>query len=276
MSTGKWRFFYLLVLMAMVGSCSVERKIGREYLKLHRQQSVMISPADLLYRYNKGAVIDTLLFRSLAEQDSMAYEQSIFLKHVSDSIFLEQFTNSLIKELGKLGYDVMLDASADLFFSRPQPAWIVHLAQLQLEENYDISYLYNDPENEDRPVPNKIFAINLNAWIETTPVNNENTRKQMLYAGMGIQESVHNLYSFSIFSGEFTASYQFDRIDMDDIYKMASQCGQAHARLLFDYFLNDYVRRNMPAGSDLRMTLHYNPESRMLTTAESDRYDVVQ
>lgn len=263
------------MVVVVFSSCSIERKLGREFLKQHKNQSILISPADILYRYNSGAYVDTLKYRTLRDQDSVAYEQSVFLRYVSDSVFLENFTNSLIRELSRLGYDVMLDASSDVFFSRPNPSWIVRLAQLQLEENYSIEYLYNDPEDEYRPVPNKLYNLTLNAWVETNPVNSHNTRKQLLYASMGISESVRPVMNFSIFSGEFVLNYSFDHIGLDDIYKMAFKSGKIHAQLLFDYFLNDYIRKNMPPGSSPRQTLHFDAGNRILRSREAERYDVV-
>lgn len=270
------RYLFIFLFTVLLASCSVERKLGKEYLKRYHTQSVMLIPANFLYRYNSGAVVDTLAYKSPEIQDSIAFEQSVFLKNISDSLFLERFTNSLINGLSQQGYDVILDASADIFFSRPHPAWIIDLKQLQLEENYSIAYLYTDTENEYRQVPYKLFSVSLNAWIETSPVNNSETRKQLLFAGMGIEESVKTVYNFSLFTGEFLPSYSFDPIRLNDVYRMASRSGQIHAQMLFDYFINDYIRRNMPKGSAARTTLHYNPKSRSLSATPVDRYDVVR
>ena len=96
---------------------SAERNLGRQYVNNHKGDAIMLSPCNFLYKENPGAYVDLSRFPKPQQQDSVAYFNSSYMQFVSDSVFLTLFTNSLIDELSSLGYDVVLDQSADLFLN---------------------------------------------------------------------------------------------------------------------------------------------------------------
>jgi len=268
---------YLALLVSLLTSCSPERILARKYVHNHAGDGIMLSPCNFLYKENPGAYIDLSFYPSQAQQDSVAYYSSSYVQYISDSVFLTRFTNSLIDALNSCGYNVMLDESADLFLGSEKPRWIVQLSQLQIEEDFTVrkAYGYND-EDEEFIQPYRINSIGLNSWLEVNPVNSGESAKQLLFLSGYIQDDLNQNLRLDFYKGQFYYSAVRDTISFSDIYRMASQSGKKHAELLFDYFMNDYIRRNLYRGSATRREMHYNPKLNKISVGLMERFEVVR
>jgi hypothetical protein len=269
--------FCLSLMVFILLSCSAERNLAREYVKSHRGEGIMLAPVDFLYKQNLGAYIDFSMFPARAQQDSIAYNSSNYVQYISDSIFLTFFTNSLIDKLVSFGYNVTLDESADVFLNSGNPSWIIQLSQLQLEENFTPGYVYAyDEDDEEYYQVFRQNSITLNSWLEINHLNTENARKQMLYLSGYIEDYPGQDVSLTYFDGQFYFNDARDTISTDDIYKMAVSSGKKHAELLFDYFLNDYIRLNLPKNAASRREMHYNHRLKKIEAGLIERFDVVR
>jgi len=237
----------VLVILTLAG-CSPERKLARQYVKTHSGSGIMIVPLFELFKDNLTITFDTAVKYSPQQQDSLAWEQSCFVKRVSDSVFLTRFTNSLIDRLTLHGYDVYLDGSSDIFLSLPDPKWVIQVAQLQMNEQHTI-YPYEVYSIETgEPVYNdvRINTVKLESWFEASLANGG--KKQVLYLEGYIQDYIRQGIDFGILEGTAGVHLTRDSVGMKDVYIMADELGKKHADLLFDYFMNEFIRTNLPAG----------------------------
>lgn len=237
----------VLVILTLAG-CSPERKLARQYVKTHSGSGIMIVPLFELFKDNLTITFDTAVKYSPQQQDSLAWEQSCFVKRVSDSVFLTRFTNSLIDRLTLHGYDVYLDGSSDVFLSLPDPKWVIQVAQLQMNEQHTI-YPYEVYSIETgEPVYNdvRINTVKLESWFEASLANGG--KKQVLYLEGYIQDYIRQGIDFGILEGTAGVHLTRDSVGMKDVYIMADELGKKHADLLFDYFMNEFIRTNLPAG----------------------------
>jgi hypothetical protein len=265
-----------IFILFLLGACSPERKLARNYVKNHKGNGVMIVPLYDLFKENLTVTYDTSIRYSPEQIDSLAWSQSLFIQHVSDSIFLTNFTNSLINQLSKIGYDVYLDETSDLYLSLPDPKWIVQLAQLQLDEEYKIKYQqkYSVEDNTIFYEDFRVNQVNLSSWLEVSRTNSSN--KQVLYLEGYIQDDYHLGLDIDLMQGDFGMLGNRDSIAMQDVYAMAESSGQKHAELLFDYFMNDYIRENLPSSIINREYFHYDFSSKSLKKGLNERFDVVR
>lgn len=256
---GKLLIFVGIISLLAFSSCSPERRLARQFLKVHKGEGILLSPSNLIYKTNLGATIDAQSFPTAEQQDSVAYFSSEFVQFVSDSVFLSEFTNSFIEELHKLGYHVILEDEPDKFLSGSKPAWVVSLAQLQLEEDYTTEpvYGYND-DDEEYILQYPVNKISLNTWIEVSPVNTSFGNRQLLFMSGYIEDEKNANISLDYYKGQFYLNDFRIVINMDAIYKMADDSGEKLALLLFDYFMNDFIRRNLANTSAPRREMHYN------------------
>ena len=262
-------------IMLLLAACSPERKLARNYVKQHTGNGVMIIPLNELYKDNLSINFDTAVKYSPEQFDSIAWVQSCYIKNLSDSIFLTIFINSLIDKLSSDGYDVYVDESSDVFLSLPDPKWIIQIEQLQLNEEYSIesNEMYSAETGEPFSEGYRANQVSLSSWIEASRANADN--KQVLYLEGYVQDNFRREVDFDIMEGSVGLELQRDSVGMDEVYQMAHYLGKKHAELLFDYFMNDYIRENLPAGIINRQYFRFDRQSKSVKKGLIERFDVV-
>jgi len=264
-----------LLSVLLITSCSPERSLARKYIKHHKGNGIMIIPLFDLYKDNMTINYDTAVKYSPDQFDSIAWAQSCYIKYISDSVFLTRFTNNLINELSDLGFDVYVDGSSDIFLSLPDPKWMIQIAQLQLNEDYVVENrnVYSIETGENYGIDYRINKVSLSSWFEVSRANTGN--KQVLYLEGYVQDNFRLGVDLDILEGDIGILENRDSIQLNDVYRMADESGRKHAELLFDYFMNDYIRENIPSGVVNREYYHYNLRSKSLKRGLKERFDVV-
>jgi hypothetical protein len=262
----------ILLLMA---ACSPERNLARNYVKNHKGNGVMIAPLYELYKDNLTISSDTAVKYSPEQFDSIAWVQSCFINHISDSLYLTTFINSMINKLTADGYDVYVDASSDIFLSLPDPKWTVQIAQLQLDEQHNLNYydLYSVETGEPFSQGIRVNQVSLSSWLEVSRANTGN--KQVLYLEGYIQDNIKRGVNFNLMEGSVSVDQIRDSIRVNDVYRMAFDLGNKHAEMLFDYFMNDYIRANLPDGIINRQYFRFDRKSNSVKKGLQERFEVV-
>ncbi len=270
------RYLAIIGLVAVfLSGCSPERKLAREYVRKHSGNGIMIVPLFELYKDNLSISYDTSFQFSTDQLDSIAWEQSCYIKLVSDSVFLTTFTNNLIDELSVSGYDVYVDESSDVFLSLPDPKWVVQVAQLQLDESHRIEdqMMYSIETGEPYSDGFRINQLNLSSWFDVSRANSGN--KQVLFLDGFIQDDFKLKLDLDIMGGSMGMTGKRDSLEINDVYRMAGESGKKHAELLYDYFLNEYIREHLPASIVNREYYHYDRKSNKLKRGLHERFDVL-
>lgn len=265
--------FLVIILLA---GCSPERNLAREYLNTHTGNGIMIVPSYELFKDNLSVGYNPDIKYSPGQLDSIAWAQSCFIRQTSDSVFLTRFTNSMINELIHEGFDVYVDGSSDVFLSLPDPKWVVQIAQLQLNEEHVYNYyeMYSVATGEPETHRVRINQVKLESWLETSRANANN--KKVLYLQGYIQDVIKRGINVSLSEASLGMEQNRDSIRMSDVYIMADQLGQKHAELLFDYFMNDYIREKLQVGDAKLRYFYFDRRSKKLKQGSNERFEVVK
>lgn len=268
----------LLVFVALVlGSCSVERRLANEFYRNRQNTAVMVIPADFVYKRNlkafevqdSGRMDDKML-------DSVLYSRSLFLQHVSDSIFLEAYMNSLIKGLRNKGLKVYLQPDTDLFLEEAKDKFILNVAQLMLEEYVELLF---DPEYDvEYSYIGDFFlnAVSLSSWLEISGVNENDPKTAVAFAEMTMRDQFDGRLRYFPFTGNVAYAYSVDSIRVKDIYSMANAAGNRYSSYLFDYLMNRYIDRNIPPNEARNIYYRYDFNTRMLKQAYDERFEFIE
>lgn len=268
----RFAIFCFLIVSLILTACSTEKRLARQYVKHYRGNGIMIVPQYNLLKDNYTIYYDTTLRYTPEQLDSIAWAQSAYIKNVSDSVFLTRYTSSLIKLFNKYGYDVYVDGGADAFLSLPDPKWMLAIDQLQLIENYN--NVSKDVFTASGDVYSSIVRINeisLSTWLTASRANSGT--KQTLFLETYNQDRVNN--KLTLFYDQLAMAAMRDSLDMNDVYTLAEQTGKKHAELLFDYFMNDYIRINMPSSEGERQLYHYSFQKNSIRKGLKQRFEVV-
>ena len=263
-------------VILLLEACSPERNLARKYVKNHKGNGVLIIPLYEIYKDNLTISYDTAVKYTPEQFDSIAWVQSCYIKNISDSMYLTTFTNSMINKLTADDYDVYVDGGSDVFLSLPDPKWIVQIAQLQLNEQHNLnSYeMYSVETGEPFTEGLRINQVSLSSWLEVSRANSEN--KQVLYLEGYIQDAIKRGIDLNLMEGSVGLEQIRDSMKVEDVYRMALDMGQKHAEMLFDYFMNDYIRQNLPAGIVNRKYFRFDRKSNSLKPGLKERFEVAK
>jgi len=264
-----------VVGMLLFSACSPEHMLAKDYVTNHKGNGIMIAPLYELYKDNLSISYDTTVKYSPDQFDSIAWVQSCYIKHVSDSLFLTTFTNSMINKLNADGYDVYVDGSSDIFLSLPDPKWVVQIAQLQLNEQHNLNFfnIYSVETGEPFTEGLRINKVNLSSWFDVSRANTGN--KQVLYIDGYIEDDIKHGVHLDLIEGSVGLEEIRDSMAVNDVYRMAFDMGEKHAEMLFDYFMNDYIRENLPSGIVNRQYFRFDRESNSVKKGLTEKFEVV-
>jgi hypothetical protein len=263
--------------MWLVSSCTVESKLADNFLKKLPEIDIQLFTPDAVFKYNhKGEEIQGLEKLSAAGQDSSLFAHSRFIQYVSDSLFLDNYVNNFIDELRKLGFKVYVDASVDSVLLRKPQAYVLNIAQIQVDE-YKLPY--EDSEEIDDSVYYKKFGLNavdLSCWFELSKMNAVKPVKTVLYSTFSGSDGFNGRFYVDPFTYEVRYKYKIDSLEVKDVYELASYAGKKNASYLFDFFMNQYIVYNMPEGIDPMDYYHYNRFRRSVDPAGEDKFEILQ
>jgi hypothetical protein len=254
----------------------VDKKIGKTFIESPPPIQILLFPPDDLFKYNhKGEDIAGFDSLTAAQQDSALEASSRFVGGVDDSAFLENYVNSFLGELRKLGFTVYLPEVADTLLKLQPQVYVLNMAQLQLDEYY---YPFEDDIvfYETRYIKSfELNAVDFSVWYEISKMNSANPKKTLLYATHSMTDGVDGSFFLEPFTDEVRYRYSIDSISVQDVQTMALNLGKRHASYLYDFFLNQYIAYHMPEGEIPYWYYHYNRYTRTLEPTEDDLFQIL-
>jgi hypothetical protein len=250
--------------------------LGKTFIESKPDISLLVLPTDYVFKNNlKRDEIGDTSSLTKGEIDSLLLAKSLFLKDVSDSIFLETFINSMITEFEKLGIKVFMETSSDSFLFFQSPSYILNIAQLQLEEGYNE---FKDSDDFGGNTYYKSFltnAVTFNSWLEITQLNPKKEGRKLFFASETIADIVDGYFTENLLTGQINYKYQIMEIDLDILYHYCDVLGARYAGYTFDYFMNDYIATHFPAGKRRNYYMHYNRQNNTLDPTSEDRFIIM-
>lgn len=255
------RTYPLIILVAFISalasSCSIEKKIAREYIKDDSTRMVLVMQPDYIFKKSlKEWEIDSADVMDDWTLDSLLWVNSMFLQYINDSLFLDYYVSNYILELEKLGFTVYGEDSLMSFLSGQSNAFIVNMAQLEVEE-------YIMPIQEEEQFGEYVYyevidlnAINLNSWFEISRVNEEE-EMAMFFASHYLTDGMEGYFRYYWYTGEVGFNYEVDTIPMENLYKLSALAGYVYAGYTFDYLMNKYIDKRMEKEQQQRSTIYY-------------------
>jgi hypothetical protein len=272
----KVRSSYLVVLTVfLLTGCNVEQKLAKTFVSTAKPSEYLLLRPTVILKYNLKDFeipgIDTL---TGYPKDSTLLANSLFLKDINDSLFIQSFTSGLMENLESYGATVVLEDSLDTLMEQQGYPYIINIAQFSLEE-------YIHPYSRDEEVYDEIItidgidldAINYNLWLELSHMNTEKKNK-ILFASDYLLDNLHGTLKQNLLSGKYSFDYTIDTITMPEIYEFAKRFGRKAAMYLFDYLMNDYIGEKLPENYPFdRYYYHYDPQRKLYyPIGEEDRF----
>jgi len=265
--------FMMLIVLAM-GSCSLERDLSKTFLEKRDNISILLSKPDFVFKTNSNSRnIENFDKMSNSRQEQALIENSLFLKQIDDSIFLEKYFTALIAGLNSFGINVFEMDQLTSFMDQTGTLYQVSVAQIEIEE--DIFPYHVEETFDDTVVYFEDFELNLvniNNWYEIHKLNDAQAVNTLLYASHYVMDQIEGQFAENIFTGEIKYKYNLFPIDTTSIYEFAGMLGEKYAGYIFDYLINEYVFRNFPENQRPGVYMHFDPNYNTLTPAGNERF----
>lgn len=268
---------FSLLFNFMINGCGIESKIARQYTTKKQKGAILLFTPNYIFKTNlKEDSIEKPDQYAGYERDSVLLENSTFLKKLSDSAILINYINAYIEGLKSYGFDVFTEDFIQSFMEHDSSAWIVNIAQIELEE-----YIYEIEDKEmlgfeTYKIDFNLDAINYNSWFEINKVNEDNTDKTVLFASHFVSDDLYGEFTQYIFSGEVKYNFTIDSLNTEKIIDLAIYLGDLYAGYTYDYILNHYVYKNMPDDRQPRYYLHYNRKTGRFQEAGEERFEILE
>jgi hypothetical protein len=259
-------FTLLLLLVAGWAKGQSERKMAKIFVGKVSGIPVRVTPPPFLYKYNlKTAVLDTVFYKNNREKDSILWVHSDFIRKINDSVFIARFMAGYRSELMKYGFRMITHPSDSNYYR-------VQVAQVELEEQY---YLFSDTAYYGNDVyvhRQKLNALDVSSWFTLKgPLVAEKNGK-VLFAENLLTDNVDGHFEIDPFSGNLKYLYTLDTLTVKKIYRYAQNLGRTYAGYTFDYLLNRFLTKNLPASHRSNRYWRYNPYRKKFFVAYDDRF----
>ena len=251
--------------------------MAKSYIETEHDISIMILPTDYVFKKNlKVKEAGDIKEMTDMQKDSALMANSSFLKNISDSIVLETFINSLIIEFEQLGFKVYTEYQLDSFLFIKTPAYIFNIAQIELEEHYNVhedqeafgDYTYHKTVDLD--------AISYNFWFELSELNDASENTKLLYASETINDVVYGYFVENMFTGNIKYKYNVNEIDLNVIYKYCGIFGERNAGYTHDYLMNKYIIENWPPDKTHKFYMQYKRRNNTLDPTINDKFEELE
>jgi hypothetical protein len=262
--------------MVLMHSCLPEQQIAKTFIQSGNGINLLVSPPDQVYKFNrKGELVSGFDELNDQQKDSALWFSSRYMQRLSDSLFLEVYVNSFLEELRQLGFNVFLANAPEAFNPAAAQSYNVTMAQVQLDE-----YLY--PVEDEFEYYDSVFkkrvdinAIDFSGWFDLTKAGKENARTTTLYGTLTAYDEFEGRFFNDPFSGLVRYRYTVDTIEVKEIYQISELLGKRFAGYLFDFFLNQYIAKNLPPNLELTDYYRYIRKRNAIVPAYEDRFEIL-
>lgn len=269
-----FKFLSLVLIGVILVSCSLERKIAKNYVSSDNQPSVLLFfPEEIIKSNLKTELALSDNKSKLLDQDSIIKANDLFLHLIDDSVFMNLCKQSLIKELSAYGMKVYEPDQIDEVIANPDTTFVLSMVQMQLEEYKKLEKLDGHVDLRYYSQDFTLNAINLNTWFELSHSKITSEKFPVLYSSYFIFDDLDGSYvAPQRFSERVSLFYKVDTMGIADINNLAELAGKKYAINFYDYLLNIYVQDHLPKDKIPVFYYHYNRKAKSLQTNYYDAF----
>ncbi|MGB4654658.1 MAG: hypothetical protein WBH98_04410 [Bacteroidales bacterium] len=246
----------VVIVLLITYSCSVEYKVAREFVKNRSQVDILLMVDPFVDMYNQTIEIDSTIYYTDYQLDSIAWYNSKIVQFVDKDRFIDAYKNKLISELKRYGVRVIEEDSINSYFnSESKSSWLINVSEFQVMESYFYQPVFKMDATEYDDEYVKLYSLDFSLWFEITKMNSNINEKLNLdgYVEEYLEQDTY-----------YDINY-INRIFPDDLYNIADSYGEMHAQYIFDYLLNNYIKRNTKSDTtNNNYYYHYEPSFKLL------------
>lgn len=232
-------------ISSIFSGCTLEYKLAEESGRRIEKASLMVIFPDQLFLKNSK----TYAFpNNLSDSDYYfaQIDSSFFLKNISDSIYLSQFSNKVISYLTEFGFEVYNTTEWDEFFNLQNQAFIIDFSQLEIEEFWKVHL--DEEEMPDGYTYSEEFFLNtlaFNSWIVVSKASDTALERNVIYSEYLITDGFDGVFLMNNISGEVYYDYNYKPLKPEDADDIVEDASLKITLDVLDFLLNSYIEKEM-------------------------------
>lgn len=222
-------------------SCSSYKRLAYEFVKKSKGTSVALYVPDELLKINKRADcdpnnIDLVLLEEDQLQDTINSRIKI-LNKIDDEIFLNVMIASFEETLKD--YDLSLEYWEDDNKKPDTLHWIVDLLHIEVQEQTGSQIVNCGLEGNYEFIPST--TINVASWFEL--INDD--KSNLVFSEQNYEDYVVDCYYTLDSVHNLITNVELQSVSVDGFYNFAVVLGKLYAGYCYDFFMNEYVSKEM-------------------------------
>ncbi len=249
----------ILIIVTALFSCSVEKRIAKEFIKTRSTVNILVYNNNILSKSNiKINAIQNYDSLSTEAKDSVWMANTVFLNNIKDSVFINNYYVYFVNKLKVLGFKVFTSDSLQQFMSASGDKFIISLIQNEIEEYYDYQRIDYDITETTEPIFKEFWlnALNFNTWLEINKANSIEPLKIIVYSSLKTSDGLDAKFTYQPFTDEINFVQNYYPVTIGDVMSLSVEEGKRNAYYLFDYLMNLYIKDNL--GQKPNYYYHYN------------------
>ncbi|MDL2314836.1 hypothetical protein LJC16_01085 [Bacteroidales bacterium OttesenSCG-928-C19] len=272
----KKSFLYAAFAMILFGSCFPERQLAVDYVEKFSnskhepvERIYVVLPEEVIHTNKKLSEIEGFFDMDVKTQDDLIRKNTKFVDKINDSIFLTQFKDHLIYNLGRIGIPVIIETNPDRL---PQAVsnqiFILRIPQMEVEEYIEdktVEYVTGGGHVYEASVPQNKFNVNI--WYHFDK-DSDTTNAPAYFYHWVFTDRVSNSLERDA-GGNLKLRTKVEELNMNDVYASSYLTGKLTATYFIEKIVNDYVKSQKGSPS---YYYFYNPEKNKITNDEVPYY----
>jgi len=239
----KYIFVFAIIFL---NSCYIEKKLGKEFVANAPKTSLLILDPDLVLKSDiRNDSTDT----SIVSETFNSLEEGT----VSD-IYL----NELKRKLMDYGIKVFTSNRIDTFFTLSPPAYLINIAQLEIEAFY---YPFSEHLTTDSLIYTQNFLLNgfnFNSWFEFSELNSDK-KAEVLFSNFFIKDEISGDFKMNLFTEDVNYEYNRKNLSPEDIQSLIKYAGKTNGQYIFNHLLNNYIKEKTGNKFNEHYFYYYDP-----------------
>jgi len=271
----KFYIFALLSFLLLLFSCNIERKLAEEYIDVFDSVPLMILEPEYCYMINNNLNnIEDIDQYSQGIKDSLLYANSNYVRFLDESILRYLYLDSLFIELQKLGFVVYNSDSLTYFMTTGKHEYLISIAQMQLLESVEQKTFSEPFDSLEYFVETSINRIDFDVWIELSELNalEKEMPMHVFYTSSSLYDEVDVHFYKKFLTQEVKHKKEYKPIRFPQIISLVEQSGVNHAQAIFDFFLNQYIDRNLPDNRKRKYHYSYDRRKKQIIKSSNKFY----
>ena len=222
----------------ILSSCASQKKFAYDFVKKSKGTEVAFYVPNELLKNNirKDCQIEKLCDIEFEDIQDTIDARTKIVNKIDEKLFLDVLISSFESTLQD--YNLSLVYWENETTTPDSLHWVVDLSQLEILEYTEYVWTTCGLDANYEMVP--VVGVNVAAWFDLI---NDGEKTNLLFTEQNLYEQICDCYYVKDSLNNVVVNVEIQRLAIENFYDFAVALGRLYAGYSFDYFMNDYVKK---------------------------------